>query len=325
MRRDTCFLCGAGSGAPVKNIPEYVVCQCGLVRRIGREDLMEYSFDYFTNEDPTIGHRDFESDWARRYDEARFERELRDVGRVGAGSALLDFGSATGSFLSIAAGHGWNGVGVEISQAAREIAAKRGVKSYPTLTEAAGDGPFELITLHHVLEHVLDPISTLVDLSELLADDGQLLIEVPNWRSLERRTRGRSWIDLRPEQHEWHFDPSTLVRTCRRAGLEVLSCTSRGEPLPSIGSLASTLGLPDRLLTAAGGWKRRASGAMPGATSAVSTVDVPSVRRRALAKACWSVERSLDLGRFGKRLVVVTRRSRGAGPTMPAQHQQVER
>ena len=34
--------------------------------------------------------------------------------------------------------------------------------------------------MFHVLEHILDPKSILSELSDMLADDGQIIVEVPN-------------------------------------------------------------------------------------------------------------------------------------------------
>jgi SAM-dependent methyltransferase len=48
-------------------------------------------------------------------------------------------------------------------------------------------GAFGLVTLHHVLEHLPNPIEVLADLRGRLAADGRLLVEVPNARSLRAR------------------------------------------------------------------------------------------------------------------------------------------
>ena len=42
------------------------------------------------------------------------------------------------------------------------------------------EGGYDVITLFHVLEHLPDPKSTLIELSKMLADRGQIIIEVPN-------------------------------------------------------------------------------------------------------------------------------------------------
>ena len=41
-------------------------------------------------------------------------------------------------------------------------------------------GGYNIITMFHVLEHIPDPKSILSELSELLSNDGQIIVEVPN-------------------------------------------------------------------------------------------------------------------------------------------------
>ena len=43
-----------------------------------------------------------------------------------------------------------------------------------------GGKTFHIVVLFHVLEHVLDPVSFLRSLSQVLRPDGRLVIEVPN-------------------------------------------------------------------------------------------------------------------------------------------------
>ena len=41
-------------------------------------------------------------------------------------------------------------------------------------------GGYDIITMFHVLEHIPDPKAILGELSKMLADDGQIIVEVPN-------------------------------------------------------------------------------------------------------------------------------------------------
>lgn len=63
---------------------------------------------------------------------------------------------------------------------------------------------FQLISMIHVVEHVLNPQALLSQLATLLADDGVLLIQVPH--ILEN-----PW-DLGIYDHVQHFQPETLIR-----------------------------------------------------------------------------------------------------------------
>jgi len=293
-----CPLCRATEREPIRGVGSFRRCRCGLVVNARREPPEGYEGDYFTADEPEKGHRDFESAAARNYDLQRFGEELDGVGPPPPGGRLLDVGSATGSFLDVASRRGWNVVGVEISEGARALARSRGVDSRPDLGSVADLAPFDLITLHHVVEHLGDPRNTLRQLLLLLADEGRLLIEVPNWSSFERRSMGEQWTDLRPEQHRWHFRPSTMRRLCESAGLTVQSITTRGEPVPTPRSLARSLAVPDRWLDGAG--RRRPTGiATPSATVPHGSAGMKVSR---VAKVVDGIEsRAL----VGKRLVVI--------------------
>jgi SAM-dependent methyltransferase len=262
---------------------------------------IEYDATYFTQESPQAGSRDFLSPWAQRYDEARFGREL-DEHLTHPGS-LLDIGSATGSFLSIAQARGWRVLGVEVSQAAREIAAGHGHRCVATMGEAAEHGPFDAITMHHVLEHLDDPVGAVREAVSLLRPSGRLLIEVPNWNSLERRACGQEWVDLRPEQHLRQFEPATLRRVLLAADARVQLITTLVDPIPSAQALLTAVGAPldtvRRVMTATAVARRRhvSNTTMREQTGAVTRSGMKGLISR------WE-ERVLGQ-RWGKRLLAV--------------------
>jgi SAM-dependent methyltransferase len=77
-------------------------------------------------------------------------------------------------------------------------------------------GRYDLISIVHVLEHTLDPVAVLRRVSELLADDGLLYIEVPDLWSA--RWQGAGFFHV---AHAITFDRLTLARVVQRAGLHV--------------------------------------------------------------------------------------------------------
>lgn len=295
-----CPLCG-GSSWTDAGVPPFLRCRtCRLISNSLTQPRIAYDATYFTHESPLTGSRDFLSSWAQRYDEARFGRELHeylpDPGR------LLDIGSATGSFLSIARARGWRVLGVEVSDAARAIAADRGLVSVATMSEAAEHGPFDAITMHHVLEHLDDPVGAVRHAVSMLRPSGRLLIEVPNWQSLERRACGRGWVDLRPEQHLRQFEPATLRKLLIAANACVERITTLGSPLPSAEELLTAVGAPlpvaRRMLDAAALVRRRL-------TASSGAVDTEASPRRGVTTRVARWEERLLGQRWGKRLVAI--------------------
>ena len=75
--------------------------------------------------------------------------------------------------------------------------------------------PFDLITLNHVLEHVIDPPKTLAKCRELLNPGGFIFIDIPN-------------LPIWPgTQHRSEFPISELlVETCRHVGFSLIDAES---------------------------------------------------------------------------------------------------
>jgi 2-polyprenyl-3-methyl-5-hydroxy-6-metoxy-1,4-benzoquinol methylase len=147
---------------------------------------------------------------------------------------LLDVGCATGGFLAEAQADLWECLGVELSDFAIDVARRefglQVLKGDVFHTDIRVDS-FGLVTMWHVLEHIIDPLSTLVRVRELLAPNGLLFIELPNWASVGRRARGAKWSQLKPPEHINFFTPRSLAAAVHRAGFRVLKA---GTSYPSL-------------------------------------------------------------------------------------------
>ena len=77
---------------------------------------------------------------------------------------------------------------------------------------------FDVVVLNHVLEHVENLQSLFAEVRRLLKKDGLLVIGVPNIGSLMASIKGDRWASLRPEEHIWHFTPTTLRLLVNEAG-----------------------------------------------------------------------------------------------------------
>lgn len=295
-----CPLCRTASWRSAGIVPFVRCATCGLISNASTHMGMEYDETYFTEESPEHGHRDFLSPWAQHYDEARFGRELDDF--LPQAGVLLDIGAATGSFLAIATARGWRGVGVEVSQAARAIAASHGHRCVATIEEARECGPFDAVTMHHVLEHLDDPVAAIRDALSMLNAQGQLLIEVPNWASLERRACGSAWVDLRPEQHLRQFEPETLRRVLIAAGARVRLITTLGSPTPTAEELLTAFGAPLPVVRRLAGGSAAVPRRQPVGTPANPVAD--GARHAVKTRVARWQERLLAQ-RWGKRLVAI--------------------
>lgn len=139
--------------------------------------------------------------------------------------SLLDFGCGDGAFLRHMHSLGWTITGVERDPRAAEVAraALGSELIHESLAEARAAQPegYDVVTLSHVIEHLLDPIEILAECATCLRPGGRLVVATPNSASRGHRRFGRSWLHLDPPRHIQLFNASTLTELARRAGLRV--------------------------------------------------------------------------------------------------------
>jgi SAM-dependent methyltransferase len=84
-------------------------------------------------------------------------------------------------------------------------------------------GEFDLVMLHHSLEHMLDPLDSLCDARRLLSDDGVVLVRVPTASSRAWEEYRTDWIQLDPPRHVWIPSRPGMASLARRAELEIVA------------------------------------------------------------------------------------------------------
>lgn len=156
-----------------------------------------YAFSWFTD------HK-----WAKMRDARLRVREYRNI----LGKKILDFGGGFGYF----------------SKAARE-------QMYDCLTfdpfvnkNHAEEGVWDTIVLLHVLEHVRDPLTLLMNLHRYLKPDGNLILAVPNLLSTGYQEVGMQWVWAQPPiAHIYHLTPNGIAALLERSGFVIENMTFR--------------------------------------------------------------------------------------------------
>ncbi len=134
---------------------------------------------------------------------------------------LLDIGAGTGDFLIIANQNGWQTIGVEPSDKAKQIAKTKNV-SYIESTRGLEDHSIDVITMWHVLEHVTDVNSQIKELKRLLKPNGTILIAVPNFNSFDAKHYGVFWAAYDVPRHLWHFSKKSINCLFEREKLQLV-------------------------------------------------------------------------------------------------------
>jgi len=158
------------------------------------------------------------------------------VGRYGldGGSTIVEVASNDGYLLQHAVAAGIPCWGIEPAANVAEAAVARGIPTEVRfLGQASGRemararGRAELVVANNVIGHVPDLRDFVAGLSELLAPDGVLTIEIPH---LLRLVEGNQF-DTIYHEHYQYFSCEAMRRTLGTAGLRLVDV----EPLPTHG------------------------------------------------------------------------------------------
>lgn len=128
------------------------------------------------------------------------------------GGRALDVGCGDGKFLDRLQDRGWDTYGIEPST---DIAFDR----HHRLEALPGDGRFDFVVLHHVLEHVTDPADLLGRVASATREGGSLFISVPRLDTLPRHRDFKYCINGR--NHPICFSETCLCGLLARAGFAV--------------------------------------------------------------------------------------------------------
>ncbi|NER80235.1 MAG: class I SAM-dependent methyltransferase [Leptolyngbya sp. SIO1D8] len=100
-------------------------------------------------------------------------------------SRICEVGCGAGGGVKFWQEQGYDAVGCDYDVSALEAGRKHGVKhlydgNLDSLKEGLGEAKFDLIYLHHVFEHLDDPVQFLQDSREFLTPQGRLIVIVPD-------------------------------------------------------------------------------------------------------------------------------------------------
>lgn len=133
---------------------------------------------------------------------------------------LLDYGCGTGEFVRFTRSQQWQAVGFEPSSEARNQTAKEAQPFiFSTIPEILTSGPYSVITLWHVLEHIENLNETLDLLKTCCAPNGTIFIAVPNHKSADAHHYGKYWAAYDVPRHLWHFNMSSMKHLLKNHSL----------------------------------------------------------------------------------------------------------
>lgn len=136
---------------------------------------------------------------------------------------LLDVGCGNGIFLHRMHNLDWSVTGIDFDAKAIEYAKKMhgGDLTFinTDLSSARfADNSFDAVTMSHVIEHVPDPVGTLIEIRRILKSGGRLVVTTPNIQSFGHGKFRDCWWGLDSPRHLQIFSLQALKKCAHRAG-----------------------------------------------------------------------------------------------------------
>ncbi|MGH9890573.1 MAG: SIS domain-containing protein [bacterium] len=134
---------------------------------------------------------------------------------------ILDVGCGLGFLLSALAPE-WDKHGVEVSGFAAKHAREWAKVHTGTLADARyPDEHFDVVVMHHVIEHLEDPIGALLEAYRILRRGGVLLLGTPDFESACARRFGEKYRLLHDPTHVSLFSNESMHRCLRDHGFVI--------------------------------------------------------------------------------------------------------
>ena len=176
-----CYLCFSSSFEQIKkgvrdnNELLVIKCnKCGLVTLNSFDHIYE---KFYENSGMHTSKVDI-SNWLKETEKDDNRRYLFLLDNI-KNKNILDFGTGNGGFLFKAREISNNAFGIEPEMQFKNFFKKNKLKIFNSLKDLK-DERFNLITAFHVFEHLKDPLEILKNLMPYLAEEGEIIIEVPN-------------------------------------------------------------------------------------------------------------------------------------------------
>jgi len=161
-----------------------------------------------------------------KLEENLFLRARQTGGKV---PLILDIGCATGALLFHLRGRGWRVTGVEISPSAAYAQKERSldVKTAPLEENGFPSESFDVIHASHLIEHLNNPKTFLMECFRVLKKDGTIFITTPNIAGFQSRLFGSAWRSAIFD-HLYLFSADTLEKLLKTAGFKKTLCRTWG-------------------------------------------------------------------------------------------------
>jgi 2-polyprenyl-3-methyl-5-hydroxy-6-metoxy-1,4-benzoquinol methylase len=224
---DECIACRSrefNNFSSSEAFPAVKCINCGLIWMkpfFNKKGLDKYYSEY-------LRKRRFNSKEKMRQREIQYELDVEFIQNYISKGRMLDVGCSGGFFLSYF-NSSFEKHGIEIDSGAVKF-SKENYKEFGhniqclSIDKYTPSSKFDLIVMRGVIEHVIDPVSEIKKVSELLKSKGLFcIVATPNADAISVDLYRDKWTLFHPIQHLWHFSPHTLSLICSKFNLELIA------------------------------------------------------------------------------------------------------
>lgn len=211
------------------SVSECVDCESALINPMPIGDVSSfYPTNYLSSDSQEVATKKFDLEKWYRYNQYNFDFNLLKK------SAGLSLDNAT-SYIDIGCGSGERVTFAKVTGCKKAYGvdkfdfAKNGLKNEVNIinTEVKDYKPkvkFHVASLFHVMEHIEDSASMLNHIHKhIIQKDGYLIVQVPNYESIERKLFGRKWYGFDVPRHIWQYNQESLTNMITKSGFKVES------------------------------------------------------------------------------------------------------
>jgi SAM-dependent methyltransferase len=159
-------------------------------------------------------------------------------------SAICDVGTGTGALLAYLSLEGFTNLTGIDPFIGSDIRTPGYTVQCTSLERASGE--YDLLMLHHSLEHMPSPRAALDRLQHLTAPGGHLLIRIPVAQKWAWRRYGANWYGLDPPRHLFTFSACGLVELVQQFGFRFKRCFYDSSDMQFWASEQNERGIPLR-------------------------------------------------------------------------------
>ena len=228
MNNVSCKICGSEAKLSFqKNNYDFHKCKnCDLIFVHPQPNDLDIFYDksYYksdvSNKD-FFGYADYEKD--KEPMKSNFVDILEYMKDKVPSQSVFDIGAATGYFLDIAKSKNWATYGSEISNYSYNLSRVKGHKMVLGGLEKYDDTlQFGMVTMWDVLEHLKELNLYLKGVNRILKDEGWVLINTINAKSLWAKLWGKNWNMIIPPEHLFYFSKKNLNKLLEDNGFQIV-------------------------------------------------------------------------------------------------------